>query len=98
MKSRFQFDEEELQILKDFENDEFISIKDFENEKDKLEQAAKNTLNNKKINIEISYSDFKRIQKRALHEGLTYQALASSIIHKFLTGKLKEEGQRGTGE
>jgi predicted DNA binding CopG/RHH family protein len=92
MDNSFKFNEEELQILKDFENNEFVSIREFEKEKEYLEEAAKRTLeSNKKINIKISSKDFKRIQKKALQEGLSYQSLISSIIHKFLTGKLREQ-------
>ena len=90
-KNKFKFDEEELKILRDFERGEFESIKNFQNEKKQLEEAAGNTLvKNNRINIRISSRDLTRIQKKAAKEGIPYQTLISSTLHKFITGKLKE--------
>ena len=90
-KNKHKFDEEELKILRDFERGEFESIRNFQNEKKQLEKAAGNTLmKNKRINIRISSRDLTRIQKKAAKEGVPYQTLISSTLHKFITGKLKE--------
>jgi predicted DNA binding CopG/RHH family protein len=87
-----QFDEEELQILQDFEKREFQSIRNFEAEKEKLEAAARHTLQkDKRINIRISSRDLERIQRRAACEGVPYQTYISSTLHKLVTGQLKEE-------
>ena len=89
--NKLNFDKEELQILRDFERGEFKSIKDFQNEKKKLELAARNTLSkDKRINIRISSRDLTKIQKKAAKEGVPYQTLISSTLHKFITGKLKD--------
>jgi predicted DNA binding CopG/RHH family protein len=89
--SRAKMDEEELRILRDFERGEFESIKNFREEKRRLEEAARNTLQkDRRINIRISSRDLEKIQKRAVKEGMPYQTLISSTIHKFVTGKLKE--------
>ncbi|MGR3173626.1 MAG: CopG family antitoxin [Candidatus Scalindua sp.] len=91
-KNKFKFDEEELKILRDFERGEFESIRNFQNEKKQLEKAAGNTLTkNKRINIRISSRDLTRIQKKAAKEGIPYQTLISSTLHKFIAGKLKEK-------
>ncbi len=91
-KNKLKFDEEELKILRDFERGEFESIKNFQNEKKQLEEAAGSTLmKNKRINIRISSRDLTRIQKKAAIEGIPYQTLISSTLHKFITGKLKEK-------
>ncbi len=90
-KNKHKFDEEELKILRDFERGEFESIRNFQNEKKQLEAAAENTLKkNKRINIRISSRDLTRIQKKATIEGIPYQTLISSTLHKFIAGKLKE--------
>jgi predicted DNA binding CopG/RHH family protein len=90
-KNKLKFDEEELEVLRDFERGEFESIRNFQNEKRQLEEAAENTLKkNKRINIRISSRDLTRIQKKATIEGIPYQTLISSTLHKFITGKLKE--------
>jgi len=89
--NRLQLDEEELQILHDFERGEFESIKNFRAEKRQLEAAAGRTLQKgKRINIRISARDLEKIKKRAVAEGMPYQTLIASTLHKFVTGQLKE--------
>jgi predicted DNA binding CopG/RHH family protein len=86
-----KLDEEELQILRDFERGEFESIKNFKEEKRELEAAARRTLQKgKRINIRISARDLEKLQKRAAAEGMPYQTLIASTLHKFVTGQLKE--------
>jgi predicted DNA binding CopG/RHH family protein len=78
-------------VLRDFEQGEFKSIKNFRDEKRRLENAARNTLQrDKRINIRLSSRDLERIQKRAAKEGIPYQTLIASTLHKFVNGKLKE--------
>lgn len=89
---QLQLDEEELQILQDFERGEFESPKNFSQEKHQLEAAAKRTLQKgKRINIRISARDLEQIQKRAVAEGMPYQTLIASTLHKFVTGQLKKQ-------
>ncbi|WP_454064911.1 CopG family antitoxin [Candidatus Nitrospira salsa] len=90
MKKTLKLDNEELQILRDFERSEFESVKNFREEKRKLEVAARNSLQkDKRINIRISSRDLESIQKKAAQEGIPYQTLISSTLHRFVTGKLK---------
>lgn len=86
-----KLDEEELQILGDFERGEFESLENFRAEKRRLEAAARRTLQkDKRINIRISSRDLEKLQKRAVMEGVPYQTLIASTLHKFVIGKLKE--------
>ena len=86
-----QLDEEELQILRDFERGEFESIRNFQSEKNQLEKAARNTLQkDKRINIRISSRDLQRIQMRAAREGVPYQTYIAGSLHKLVSGRLKE--------
>lgn len=86
-----KLDEDELQILNDFELGEFESISNFKKEKQELEEAAGNTLQkDKRINIRLSSRDLERIQKKAAKEGIPYQRLISSTLHKLVSGRLKE--------
>jgi len=88
---RLKLDREEIQILRDFERGEFESIRNFRQEKQKLEEAAQNTLQkDRRINIRISSRDLEKIRKRAVREGIPYQTLISSTLHKFVNGRLKE--------
>lgn len=89
-KTEIQFDEEELQILRDFERDEFESIKNFREERQKLEDAASGTLQkDRRINIRISSRDLEKIQARAAKEGMPYQTYIASTLHKVVAGRLK---------
>ena len=89
--NQLKLDEEELQILRDFERGEFESIKNVREEKRQLEATARRTLQKgKRINIRISARDLEKIQKRAVAEGMPYQTLIASTLHKFVTGQLKE--------
>ena len=86
-----KLDEEELQILGDFERGEFVSVQNFRAEKRRLEVDARKTFQkDKRINIRISSRDLVKLQKRAAMEGVPYQTLIASTLHKFVTGKLKE--------
>jgi predicted DNA binding CopG/RHH family protein len=90
-KSPMKLDEEELQILHDFERGEFQSIRNFQSEKQKLEEAARDTLQkDKRINIRISSRDLERIQMRAAREGVPYQTYIASSLHKLVAGRLTE--------
>ncbi|GJL56877.1 MAG: hypothetical protein NPIRA02_40090 [Nitrospirales bacterium] len=90
MKKTLRLDKDELEILRDFERGEFESVKNFREEKHKLEEAAHNSLQkDKRINIRISSRDLESIQKKAAKEGIPYQTLISSTLHRFVTGKLK---------
>ncbi len=52
-------------------------------------EIARNTLKkNQRMNIRISKSDLNRIKARAAEEGLPYQTLVASVIHKYVSGSL----------
>ena len=90
-KNQLRLDEEEHSILQYFERGEFKSIKNFRAEKQRLEAAASKTLQKgKRINIRISARDLEKIKKRAVAEGMPYQTLIASTLHKFVTGQLRE--------
>ena len=48
---------------------------------------------NKRVNIRISELDLELLQERALIEGLPYQTLMSSVLHKYVTGRLTEKNR-----
>lgn len=90
MSEKFEFDREELEILRDFEHGEFAGVANFRAEKQRLESVARETLKkNRRINIRISSRDLTFLKKQAARDGMPYQTLISSTLHKFVTGKLK---------
>jgi predicted DNA binding CopG/RHH family protein len=81
-------DNEEQEILTSFENDEWISDPDFVQRKKVLQESARYTIQkNKRVNIRISERDIVEIKKRAFEEGIPYQTLISSILHKYISGR-----------
>jgi len=57
----------------------------------KLRAAARATaIKDRRVNIRLSAGDLQDIQVRALEEGLPYQTLIASILHKYVTGRLEE--------
>lgn len=57
----------------------------------RLRAAARATaIKDKRVNIRLSSVDLLDIQARALEEGMPYQTLIASVLHKYVTGKLSE--------
>lgn len=84
-------DSEEKELLASYERDEWRPAKDGKAETAKLQGYARNTLQkNKRINIRLAESDLVGIQARAVEEGMPYQTLISSVLHKYLSGRLTE--------
>ncbi len=83
-------DSYEQEILKDFEDGAFEVDPLSDTEKELLRAAAKRTLTMKtrRVNIRLSEVDFQAIQKKAAQEGLPYQTLIASLIHKYTSGLL----------
>ncbi len=87
-----KLDEYEKDILKSYENDEWVEVPDVENEIIRHREYAKNTLRkDKRVNIRISQKDLESIQRMAIEEGIPYQTLLSSLIHKYVNGRLVEK-------
>ena len=80
---------EEQEILDAYESGAFTSIPDVKEEMAKYREYAKNTLNkNKRINIRLSEKDLVQLKRRAVAEGIPYQTLITSVLHKFISGTL----------
>lgn len=83
---------EEKTILDSVEKGEWRSVKEVKRKKGKYQEYAKATFRkDKRVNIRISEKDLINIQKKAVDEGLPYQTLISSVLHKFVTGRLIEK-------
>lgn len=83
---------EEKEILESVERGEWKRIPNFKTEAKKYRDAARATLRkDKRVNIRITERDLTRVQKKAMKEGLPYQTLISSVIHKYIDGQLIEK-------
>jgi predicted DNA binding CopG/RHH family protein len=75
------------------ENGEWKPVPKIKEMRKNVQQAAANYLRRKKeerISIRIFREDLERFKARALDEGLPYQTLVTSILHKYITGKFTE--------
>ena len=88
MKKQAYLNKEEMELAKSLENEEWISDLT-KKEKKKYEEYARYSLSKRKrINIRMSERDLKKIQAKAIEEGIPYQSLISMLIHKYNEGKL----------
>ena len=82
-------DEEEKELMESLDRDEWEPVSDLEEQKLKAMEAARNTLKkNRRINLRLSEKDYRQIQIKAAEEGMPYQTLIASIVHKYLSGSL----------
>ncbi|MCY3957559.1 MAG: antitoxin [Chloroflexi bacterium] len=82
---------EERDILSRFERGELRSAQEADREIETARQAARATFNKtKRVNLRVTERDFNLAHARAREEGIPYQTLLSSVIHKYLSGRLTE--------
>jgi predicted DNA binding CopG/RHH family protein len=85
-------DQEERELLESYERDEWKSVSDLKSTSERYQNYADATFKkDKRVNIRISQKDLVAIQKKALSEGIPYQTLISSILHKYISGRLAEK-------
>ncbi len=78
------FDEEERKLIESTENDDrWRSVQDLEMRKKELVEIAKETNRKKPITIRLSQADIDALKMIAANEGLPYQTLISSVLHKY---------------
>ncbi len=87
---KFKLDEDEHALLEVFEAGQFESNLTPERKLFIVRSAEATFKKDKKINIRISSRDLSAIQRRAFEEGIPYQTLVSSIIHKYISGTLSD--------
>ncbi len=76
-------------MLESVERGEWKRIPDFKREARRYQSIARATLRkDKRVNIRMTKRDMIDFQKKAVAEGLPYQTLISSILHKYITGSL----------
>lgn len=84
-------------ILEAYDAGEFRSVSPSKAELRKLREAAKATFTkDRRINVRLSSPDLMDIQARAAEEGVPYQTLIASVLHKFVSGRLQEKPSRLT--
>lgn len=87
-----KFDAYEQEILDAFERGEMKIGKISKKDSAKYQKIARNTIRkDKRVNIRISSMDLEKIQTRAVREGIPYQTLMTSVLHKFVSGQLTDK-------
>ena len=91
MNDERRLDEE---ILASFERGEWEPARDQKRTMKKLQaSAAASLLKNRRVNIRLSARDLEGLQAKAAEEGVPYQTLMASVLHKFVSGRLIESGK-----
>jgi predicted DNA binding CopG/RHH family protein len=86
-----KIDDYELEVLSAYEKGKLKSVAS-RGELAKFKAAARATaVKDRRVNIRLSSGDLSDIQVRALEEGVPYQTLIASVLHKYVTGRLAEQ-------
>ena len=88
--TKLKLDKEEKEILKAFEKGKLKSELTKKRKKEIRSAAEATFKKDKRINIRISGRDLGAIQRRALEEGIPYQTLVSSVLHKYVSGGFRD--------
>ncbi len=88
-----KLNQEESEILEVFESGKVRRSKDATETQNRHQKYAEAMFKkDARINIRLSSKDLRGLQKKALAEGIPYQTLVASILHKYVEGRLHENG------
>jgi predicted DNA binding CopG/RHH family protein len=88
-----KLNKEERDLSRSVEKGEWRSTQDLAAEIKAAKSIADATIaKTQRMNIRIAERDLIALRLRAMKEGLPYQTLVCSIIHKYLAGRLVEKG------
>jgi predicted DNA binding CopG/RHH family protein len=90
-----KLDKEEQEILNSFERGEWKPVANRRQEIARHVAYARNTLaKDKRVNIRISSKDLEELQAIAVEDGMPYQTLMASVLHRFVSGRFVEISSR----
>ena len=85
------YTKDELEIVDYIEKQNPKSVDNVKEKIEKIKTAVTEKYNKRKaINIKVLESDLEKLKAKALEEGMPYQTLLNSVIHKYVSGKLVE--------
>ena len=85
-----KIDREEAELLDLFDKGQLKSVAS-KSELARFKAAARATaIKDRRVNIRLSSGDLSDIQTKALEEGIPYQTLIASVLHKYVSGRLTE--------
>ena len=87
-----RLDRYERDILSAYDKGTLVSARPTKAQLAALREAARATfLKSRRVNIRLSAADLLDIQARAYEEGVPYQTLIASVLHKYVSGRLREK-------
>ena len=90
-------DRYEREILGAYEKGALVSVRPTKAQLVAFRDAARATfVKSRRVNIRLSAADLMDIQARAYEEGVPYQTLIASVLHKYVSGRLHERKSRLT--
>ena len=88
-KRKIGLDTDENELLQSFDKGEWKTVGNLEEEREVARQAATHFMRkDARINIRVSSYDLDRIKRIAANEGLSYQTLIASVLHKFAAARI----------
>jgi predicted DNA binding CopG/RHH family protein len=85
---------EEKEILRSVERGEWHRTRGVKDEVQRYQGYARAAVRkDKRVNIRMSEKDLVRFQKKAVEEGMPYQTLISSVLHKYINGRLVDRAE-----
>ncbi len=86
------YTEEEAKIVDYIENTHPASVPDVASRIEKIKTAVTDKYTKRKaISLKVLESDLEKLKARALEEGMPYQTLLNSVLHKYVTGQMTEK-------
>lgn len=86
MKKKAVLDKDEEKLIAEYERGAFRPVKNQNTaRKEAMEAARRYTRKDARINIRLSTADLEMLKRRAAEEGLPYQSLIASILHKYVS-------------
>jgi predicted DNA binding CopG/RHH family protein len=83
---------QEKQIVESVERGDWRSIRGVKKQIKRYQDYAQATVRkDKRVNIRMSEKDLIGVQKKAMEEGLPYQTLISSVLHRYVNGRLVDK-------
>ena len=83
---------QEKEIVESVERGDWRSVRGVKKQIKRYQDYAKATVRkDKRVNIRMSEKDLIGLQKKAMEEGLPYQTLISSVLHKYVNGRLVDK-------
>ncbi len=89
MNKKVNLEQDEKELAASYDADEWASVENVQEDIQRYQEYARATFRkDRRVNIRISTRDLRELQRRAIEEGIPYQTLMSSILHKYVSGTL----------